>query len=42
MIILHFQFDNSLSFGLIPKDCLVDTVKSYLKLKKKNEGHIQA
>ena len=36
------QFDNSLSFGLIPKDCLVDTVESYLKLKKKNEGHIQA
>ena len=42
MIILHFQLDNSLSFGLIPKDCLGDTVESYLKINKKNEGHIQA
>ena len=36
------QFDNSLSFGLIPKDCIGDTVYSYSKLKKKNEGNIQA
>lgn len=35
------QFDNSLSFGLIPEDRLGDTVESYLKINKKNEGHFK-